>query len=107
MIYLQIFTYRPELNIILMPSLSVLVFFTRKEHIPINIHIATLTVSVGKHTKFVHTFQLFSSNYKLITALLQNQLKGLSYKELWGIGLNLTTKIYFNESYSQNNFKIS
>ena len=99
-LFANIYLYRPKLNLMLIPSLSVLVFFTSKEYILLNIHIATLTVSVGKHTKFMHTLLLFNSYYKLIIALLQNQLKGLSFKELWCIGLNLTTRIYVNESYS-------
>ena len=56
-LFANIYLYRPRPNIILMPSLSILVFFTGKEHIPLNIHIATITVSVGKHTKFMHTFR--------------------------------------------------
>ena len=67
----------------LLPSLSILFFFTIKEYIPLNIHIATLTVSVVKHTKFMHTFSLFSSYCKLIIGVLQNQLEGFSLKELW------------------------
>ena len=57
--------------------------------------------------KFMHTFPLFSSYYKPMIGLLQNQLERHSLKELLCIDLNLATKTYLSESCSRNNFNIS
>ena len=59
----NIYLYRPKLNILLTPSLSVLVFFTSNEYMPFNIHIAILTVSVGKRNLYIHSrFSFHTAN---------------------------------------------